>query len=111
MTITELAETAGTSEPTVVRLCRKIGLQGFMDLRLNLIIGITVHSKSPLRKICDIHLPVYSQETAIWLAFMAPRIVQIALLDLLFVPLATKKLGVIKKRLEKVKRSLIDKRY
>jgi RpiR family carbohydrate utilization transcriptional regulator len=35
-TITELADKADTSEPTVVRFCRKMGLQGYMDLRLNL---------------------------------------------------------------------------
>jgi len=35
-TITELAEKADTSEPTVIRFCRKIGLKGYMDLRLNL---------------------------------------------------------------------------
>lgn len=34
--ITELAERAGTSEPTVIRFCRKIGLGGYMELRLNL---------------------------------------------------------------------------
>ena len=32
-TITELAEKAETSEPTVVRFCRKIGLEGYMDLK------------------------------------------------------------------------------
>jgi DNA-binding MurR/RpiR family transcriptional regulator len=35
-TITELADKAETSEPTVVRFCRKIGLNGYMELRLNL---------------------------------------------------------------------------
>ena len=35
-TITELADKAKTSEPTVVRFCRKIGLAGYMELRLNL---------------------------------------------------------------------------
>jgi len=35
-TITELADKADTSEPTVVRFCRKMGLRGYMDLRLNL---------------------------------------------------------------------------
>jgi len=34
--ITELAERAGTSEPTVIRFCRKLGLGGYMELRLNL---------------------------------------------------------------------------
>ena len=34
--ITELAEKSGTSEPTVIRFCRKLGLGGYMELRLNL---------------------------------------------------------------------------
>lgn len=243
-TITELAEKAGTSEPTVIRFCRKIGLQGYMDLRLNLArtlpssgyihetieendssvqilekivssnqealketlnnldvgeleqaaellaraqriefygsggsglvaldahhkffrlgvpciahadshmqvmsasllseqcvvvaisatgstkdviesvsvakksgartISITGHAKSPLGKITDVHLPVFSQETAIWLAPMATRIVQIALLDVLFVTVAINQFEGVQEKLEKVKRSLIDKRY
>ncbi len=36
LSITELAEKAGTSEPTVIRFCRKLGLTGYMELRLNL---------------------------------------------------------------------------
>jgi RpiR family carbohydrate utilization transcriptional regulator len=36
LSITELAEKAGTSEPTVIRFCRKLGLNGYMELRLNL---------------------------------------------------------------------------
>ena len=35
-TITELAQLAGTSEPTVVRFCRQLGLKGYMELRLRL---------------------------------------------------------------------------
>ncbi len=35
-TITGLANMAGTSEPTVIRFCRKIGLSGYMELRLSL---------------------------------------------------------------------------
>ena len=34
--ITELSEKAGTSEPTVIRFCRRLGLGGYMELRLNL---------------------------------------------------------------------------
>ena len=34
--ITELAEKSGVSEPTIVRLCQKIGLKGYMELKLNL---------------------------------------------------------------------------
>lgn len=48
-TITELAEKAGVSEPTVVRFCRKIGLKGYMELRLNLA--------------RDLPAPVYGYET------------------------------------------------
>ncbi|UCG37703.1 MAG: MurR/RpiR family transcriptional regulator [bacterium] len=36
LSITDLAEEAGTSEPTVIRFCRKLGLKGFMDLKLGL---------------------------------------------------------------------------
>ena len=32
LSITDLAEEASTSEPTVVRFCHKLGLKGFMDL-------------------------------------------------------------------------------
>ena len=243
-TITELAEKADTSEPTVVRFCRKIGLKGYMDLRLNLardlpsaqyihetvgeqdstvqvmekifaanqealgdtlnkidmevfdqavgilaeatriefygsggsglvardaqhkffrlgvpciayedshmqvmsaallsttsvviaisatgstkdviesvrvaknsgaqIIGITGREKSPLGRLCDYHLPAYSQETAIWLAPMSTRIVQLGLLDVLFVSVAIKKYESTKQKLSKVKQSLIEKRY
>jgi DNA-binding MurR/RpiR family transcriptional regulator len=243
-TITELAEKADTSEPTVVRFCRKMGLQGYMDLRLNLArdlpsaqyihetvaeqdspvqvmekiftanqealgdtlnkidmnvfdqavrilnhalriefygsggsglvakdahhkffrlgvpciayvdshmqvmsaailssdcvviaisatgsskdiiesikvakksgartIGITGREKSPLGRICDCNLPVYSQETALWLAPMSTRIAQLALLDVLFVSVAMKKFNGVRENLGKVKETLIDKRY
>lgn len=35
--ITELAERSGVSETTVVRLCRKLGLRGYQDLRNSLV--------------------------------------------------------------------------
>jgi DNA-binding MurR/RpiR family transcriptional regulator len=243
-TITELAEKADTSEPTVVRFCRKMGLQGYMDLRLNLArdlpsaqyihetvdkqdspvqvmekifaanqealgntlnkidmnvfdravdllvkarriefygfggsgmvaldahhkffrlgvpciayqdshmqvmsaalldsdcvvvaisatgstkdvidstqvaiksgartIGIIGRVKSPLGRICDCNLPIYSQETAIWLAPMSTRIAQLALLDVLFVSVAMKKFEGVRENLGKVKQTLIEKRY
>jgi len=242
-TITELAEKAGTSEPTVVRFCRKMGLKGYMELRLNLarslpssqylhetiserdsalqildkifsadlealrdtknkidvqtfndvvdvlatakriefyglggsgivakdayhkffrleipciaivdphlqvmsasllshgcaavavsvtgstkdiiesvriaketgatVIGITGRAKSPLARICDLHLSVHSQEAAVWLAPMSSRIAQVALLDALFVSVAARNFDSAREKLEKVKRSLIDKR-
>ena len=34
--ITEVADKAGTSEPTVIRFCRAIGLSGFQDLKIQL---------------------------------------------------------------------------
>jgi DNA-binding MurR/RpiR family transcriptional regulator len=35
-TISELAENAGTSEPTVLRFCRALGLKGYQDLKIQL---------------------------------------------------------------------------
>ena len=74
-------------------------------------IGITGREKSPLGRICDHNLSVYSEETAIWLAPMSTRIVQLVLLDALFVSVANKKLKGIRENLGKVKQSLIEKRY
>ncbi len=75
------------------------------------VIGITGRSKSPLARLCDFHLSVHSQEAAVWLAPMSSRIAQVALLDVLFVTVAIKRFADSKEKLEKVKRSLIDKRY
>lgn len=36
LTITELAEKCGTSESTVVRLCKNLGYRGFQDMKINL---------------------------------------------------------------------------
>jgi RpiR family carbohydrate utilization transcriptional regulator len=36
LSITELAQQCRTSEPTVIRFCRQLGLKGYLDLRLNL---------------------------------------------------------------------------
>ena len=69
-------------------------------------IGVTGRSKSPLGRMCDFHLPVYSQESALWLAPMSTRIAQISLIDALFVSVANKKNESVK-----VKQSLIGKRY
>jgi len=74
-------------------------------------IGITGREKSPLGRICDHNLSVYSEETAIWLAPMSTRIAQLVLLDALFVSVANKKLKGIRENLGKVKQSLIEKRY
>ena len=74
-------------------------------------IGITGREKSPLGRICDYNLSVYSKETAIWLAPMSTRIAQLVLLDALFVSVANKKLNGVRENLGKVKQSLIEKRY
>jgi len=74
-------------------------------------IGITGREKSPLGRICDHNLSVYSKETAIWLAPMSTRIAQLVLLDALFVSVANKKLKGVRENLGKVKQSLIEKRY
>jgi len=74
-------------------------------------IGITGREKSPLGRICDHNLSVYSEETAIWLAPMSTRIAQLVLLDVLFVSVANKKLKGVRENLGKVKQSLIEKRY
>lgn len=36
LSITEIAQQCATSEPTVIRFCRQLGLKGYLDLRLNL---------------------------------------------------------------------------
>ncbi|MGD2124433.1 MAG: MurR/RpiR family transcriptional regulator [Desulfobacteraceae bacterium] len=75
------------------------------------VIGILGQEKSPLSKLCDIAISVYSQEAALRLAPMTSRLVQMAIIDVLFVSVAMKKFGETKNRLDKVKRSLVDKRY
>lgn len=37
VTVAELAKAAGTSEPTVIRFCRRLGAAGFTDLKLRLV--------------------------------------------------------------------------
>jgi RpiR family carbohydrate utilization transcriptional regulator len=75
------------------------------------VIGIIGSENTPLLKFCDIALSVHSQEAAIRLAPMTSRLVQIAILDVLFVAVAMKNFNGIKERLDRVKRSLVDKRY
>ena len=52
LSITEMAQQCSTSEPTVVRFCRQLGLKGYMDLRLNL--AAAHPSKHPIvEDICE----------------------------------------------------------
>jgi DNA-binding MurR/RpiR family transcriptional regulator len=54
---------------------------------------------------------VHSQEAALRLAPMTSRLVQLAIVDVLFVTVAMQDFNVTKERLDRVKRSLVDKRY
>jgi DNA-binding MurR/RpiR family transcriptional regulator len=54
---------------------------------------------------------VFSLEAALRLAPMTSRLVQLAIIDVLFVTVAMKDFSITKERLDRVKRSLVDKRY
>ena len=75
------------------------------------VIGIIGSENAPLLKFCDIALSVHSQEAALRLAPMTSRLVQLAIVDVLFVAVAMKNINGTKERLDRVKRSLVDKRY
>jgi len=75
------------------------------------IIGILGSENAPLSKMCGIALSVFSQEAALRLAPMTSRLVQLAIIDVLFVTVAMKDFNITKERLDRVKRSLVDKRY
>jgi DNA-binding MurR/RpiR family transcriptional regulator len=47
LSITGLAERSGVSDATIVRLCKRIGMQGYQDLKVNLAQDIV----SPLESI------------------------------------------------------------
>ncbi len=75
------------------------------------VIGITGSKKTPLAKYCDYAISVNSQEVALRLAPMTSRLVQLAIIDVLFVSIAMRDFDVIKEKLDKVKMTLVDKRY
>ncbi len=75
------------------------------------VIGIIGSENAPLAKFCDITLSVHSREAALRLAPIASRLVQLAIIDVLFVAVAMKNIDITKERLDRVKRSLVDKRY
>jgi len=75
------------------------------------IIGILGSENAPLSKVCDIALSVFSREAALRLAPMTSRLVQLAVVDVLFVAVAMQDFSATKERLDKVKRSLVEKRY
>jgi DNA-binding MurR/RpiR family transcriptional regulator len=75
------------------------------------VIGITGNKKTPLAKYCDLSISVNSQEVALRLAPMTSRLVQLAIVDVLFVSIAMRNFDEIKENLDRVKRALVDKRY
>lgn len=75
------------------------------------IIGIVSQENSPLSRLCDIAIRIRSQEAALRLAPMTSRLIQLAIIDILFVAMAMKNFPKTRDRLDKVKRSLVDKRY
>jgi RpiR family carbohydrate utilization transcriptional regulator len=75
------------------------------------IIGILGNENAPLSKVCDIALSVFSKEAALRLAPMTSRLVHLAVIDVLFVTVAMRDFSDTKERLDKVKRSLVEKRY
>lgn len=75
------------------------------------VIGILGEAKSPLSKLCDIPITVRSREAALRLAPMTSRLVQLAVVDVLFVSVAMRQGGRTLERLDLVKRALVEKRF
>ena len=75
------------------------------------VIGITGSAKSPLTKIADISISVNSLEAALLLAPMTSRLVQLAIIDVLFVTVSMANMVAFRKQLQDVKKALIGKRY
>ncbi len=75
------------------------------------VIGITGGLKSPLSKVSDITISVNSKEAALLLAPMTSRLVQLAIIDVLFVTVAMGSMDDFHQQLQKVKKALINKRY
>ena len=75
------------------------------------VIGVIGKENAPLMKHCDIVLSARSQEAAVLLAPMTSRLVQLAILDVLFVAVAMSDFSGTKDRLDQVKRSLVEKRH
>ena len=78
---------------------------------MRICIGITGGDKSPLSKVSDITISVNSKEAALLLAPMTSRLVQLAIIDVLFVTVAMGNMGDYRQQLDNVKNSLIGKRY
>ena len=75
------------------------------------IIGITGRRKTPLSKYCHYDISVNSKEVAFRLAPMTSRLLQLAVIDVLYVLVAMKDFERIKVKLDKVKKALVNKRF
>ena len=75
------------------------------------VIGICGSHKSPLSQVSDITISVDSKEAALLLAPMTSRIVQLAIIDVLFVTVSMGRIDDFRPNLQNVKKALIDKRY
>ena len=75
------------------------------------VIGITGRKKTPLSKYCDYDIAVNSREVAFRLAPMTSRLLQMAVIDVLYVLVAMKDFQRIKVKLDKVKKALVNKRF
>lgn len=74
-------------------------------------IGIVSQEDSPLSRLCDVSIRIRSQEAALRFAPMTSRLIQLAIIDVLFVAVAVKDFPKTKDTLDRVKRSLVDKRF
>jgi RpiR family carbohydrate utilization transcriptional regulator len=75
------------------------------------VIAITGEGKTPLARQCDYAISVESKEAALRLAPMTSRLVQLAILDVLFVSVAMHNLSDTREKLDRVKQSLVEKRF
>ncbi len=75
------------------------------------VIGITGDAKSPLSKVSDITISVNSKEAALLLAPMTSRLVQLAIIDVLFVTVSMESMDNFHQQLQGVKKALIGKRF
>lgn len=60
--ITELAQRTYTSNATIIRLCRKLGLEGFRELRIEL--AADLEKRRGAQEIVDVNYPIEAREDA-----------------------------------------------
>src|SRR5437764_1427542 len=105
--ITDVAEAAGTSETTVTRFCKAIGVGGYPELRIALAAD-TARTSSVDRElggdigpeVADHVLTTAARETTYRSGATASRIAQLTVIDCLFVGVAQRHLSSAKAALE-----------